>query len=122
MNTLVRSTTVTFNPRFSGYEPLNQDKDTNHGQQIKETCSKLMNSLSYRRNRAKQRQVFLRTYKLAPIHKLSGSKSQKVKKIAVKVKKFVASMVSFMRIGSLRSSSCKSAIAAASPIPIRKCF
>ncbi|XP_054813793.1 uncharacterized protein LOC129314383 [Prosopis cineraria] len=106
MTTLVRNGTMTFSRRYR-YEPLG------------------LKSVSYRRRRAKQRQIFLTTYRLSSFSqdfpadsKLTSSSSSsppKLKKVAVKVKKMVTSVLVFMRTGSFRSCNSKSAISATSP-------
>lgn len=81
-----------------------------------------MKSLSYRRKRAKQRQIFLKTYKLASTENLGqSSPSQKLKKAVVKVKTAFVSMVAFVRINSLGSCNSRNSIAASSPL-VRKIF
>ncbi|XP_027348494.1 uncharacterized protein LOC113860067 [Abrus precatorius] len=112
MSTLVRNTTLTFSRR-SRYELL--------GLQTKD---KMLKSISYRRRRAKQRQIFLTTYKLSSLDNTFGEpKRPKLKKVAVKVKKIVASVLMFMRTGSFRSCYSRSAISAtSSPSPNRKIF
>ncbi|KAG5033277.1 hypothetical protein JHK85_017259 [Glycine max] len=108
MSTLVRNTTLTFSRR-NRYELLGlQGKD------------KMVKSISYRRRRAKQRQIFLTTYKLSSLNSNTfGEPPQKpklkLKKVAVKVKKIVASVLMFMRVGSFRSCSSRSQISATSP-------
>ncbi|KAK4255484.1 hypothetical protein QN277_008482 [Acacia crassicarpa] len=102
MTTLVRDGTLTFSRRYR-YEPLG------------------LKSNSYRRRRAKQRQIFLTTYRLSsfaqdfPDSKPPSSSSPKLKKVAVKVKKMVNSVLIFVRTGSFKSCNSKSAISAASP-------
>jgi len=109
MNTLVRNTTLTFSRR-QGYELL--------GLQGKE---KTLKSVSYRRRRAKQRKIFLTTYKLSSLNTfVEQPQRPKIKRVAVKVKKIVNTVLFFMRTGSFRSCSSKSAISASSPVPIRK--
>lgn len=81
-----------------------------------------MKSLSYRRKRAKQRQIFLKTYKLASTENLGqSSPSQKLKKAVVKVKTAFVSMVACVRINSLGSCNSRNSIAASSPL-VRKFF
>lgn len=107
MSTLVRNTTLTFSRR-NRYELLGlQGKD------------KMVKSISYRRRRAKQRQIFLTTYKLSSLNSNTFVEPQKpklkLKKVAVKVKKIVTSVLMFMRVGSFRSCSSRSQISATSP-------
>ncbi|KAG5118987.1 hypothetical protein JHK82_033407 [Glycine max] len=95
MSTLVRNATLTFSRR-NRYELLGlQGKD------------KMVKSISYRRRRAKQRQIFLTTYKLSSLNSNTFVEPQKpklkLKKVAVKVKKIVTSVLMFMRVGSFRS-------------------
>ncbi|QCD87803.1 uncharacterized protein LOC114168832 [Vigna unguiculata] len=102
MSTLVRNTTLTFSRRYR-YEVLGlQGKD------------KMLKSISYRRRRAKQRKIFLTTYKLSSLDTNTFVEPQKpklkLKKVAVKVKKIMASVLMFMRVGSLRSCASRSAI------------
>ncbi|KAL2328250.1 hypothetical protein Fmac_021677 [Flemingia macrophylla] len=102
--TLVRNGTLTFSRRYR-YEVL--------GLQGKE---KMVKSISYRRKRAKQRKIFLTTYKLSSLdNTFVHPQRPKLKKVAVKVKKIVASVLMFMRTGSFRSCSSTSAISATSP-------
>ncbi|KAK2379808.1 hypothetical protein QL285_067570 [Trifolium repens] len=108
MDTLVRNTTLTFSRRYK-YEVL--------GLQGKE---KTLKSISYRKRRAKQRKIFLTTYKLSSLNNFVEPKKPKIKRVAVKVKKIVNSVLLFMRTGSFRSCCSKSAISASSPVPTRK--
>ncbi|RDX65522.1 hypothetical protein CR513_55818, partial [Mucuna pruriens] len=110
MSTLVRNTTLSFSRRYR-YEILGlQGKD------------KMLKSISYRRRRAKQRQIFLTTYKLSSINNNNNNNTfvepqrhkLKLKKVAVKVKKIMASVLMFMRVGSFRSCTSRSAISATS--------
>ncbi|KAF1885371.1 hypothetical protein Lal_00029260 [Lupinus albus] len=112
MSTLVRNTTLAFSRRHR-YEHLGlRDKEN------------LIKSISYRRRRAKQRKIFLTTYKLSSLDNnfvLETKKSKlKIKKVAVKVKKIMASVLMFMRTGSFRSCNSSSAISATSPVSNRK--
>ena len=113
MSTLVRNSTLSFSRkyRYESLGPLGKDK--------------MLKSISYRRRRAKQRQIFLTTYKLSSLDDfVVEPKRPKLKKVAVKVKKIVASVLMFMRTGSFRSgNSGRSAISVAtSPVPHRKAF
>ncbi|XVF66857.1 hypothetical protein PTKIN_Ptkin10aG0072200 [Pterospermum kingtungense] len=136
MNTLVRNATSNFSRRVDGYELLDQNNETREenigGGHPYRTFSKkraqsMVASLSYRRDRAKKRQIFLRSYKLSTVgdnwkQPKTQSQSRKLKKMVVKVKTVaVSAVVSFMRIGSFKSCNCRSGICAASPISIRKC-
>ncbi|KAK7324729.1 hypothetical protein VNO77_28528 [Canavalia gladiata] len=89
MNTLVRNTTLSRSRKYR-YQPLTLPK-----------------SISYRRTRAKQRKIFLATYKLSSIDSFPPSpKSPKLNKVPLKLKKFVASVFHFMRTAaSFRSKS-----------------
>lgn len=112
MTTLVRNPTLSFSRRHR-YEPLGL-----HGK------DNLLKSISYRRRRAKQRQIFLSTYKLSSLdnNNFVQHRNPKLKKVAVKVKKIMASVLLFMRTGSFRSCNSKSVTSAASPVSIRKTF
>ncbi|MED6108708.1 hypothetical protein PIB30_026683 [Stylosanthes scabra] len=116
MTTLVRNSTLSFSRKYR-YESLG-GRDN------------LVKSVSYRRRRAKQRQIFLTTYKLssldddlaaAAVVDSNHDKKNKMKKVAVKVKKIVASVLMFMRTASFRSSChnprTSAAIADATSLP-----
>ncbi|CAI0549818.1 unnamed protein product [Linum tenue] len=82
-------------------------------------------SPGYRITRARQRQIFLRSYQLASGSKLQRrlSRTGRLKKVAVKVKMVVASLVvSFMKVGGGLRSSCSSKVATcvASPVKISR--
>ncbi|XP_014493480.1 uncharacterized protein LOC106755780 [Vigna radiata var. radiata] len=114
MSTLVRNTTLTFSRRYR-YELLG----------LQGNKDKMLKSISYRRRRAKQRKVFLTTYKLSSLDNNTFVEPQKpklkLKKVAVKVKKIMASVLMFMRVGSLRSCASRPAISdGPSPVPNRK--
>ncbi|KAL1325158.1 hypothetical protein HN51_035247 [Arachis hypogaea] len=128
MSTLVRNSTLSFSRKYR-YESLGQLLGRD----------KMVKSISYRRRRAKQRQIFLTTYKLSSLNdddfdvvdngdnNNNNNKNKKpgMKKVAVKVKKIVASVLMFMRTASFRSSCnnprTSSAIAdATSPLSNRK--
>ncbi|XWS39478.1 hypothetical protein CRYUN_Cryun18bG0058100 [Craigia yunnanensis] len=130
MNTLVRNATSNFSRRVDGYELLDQNnerREANLGQYrtfSKKRAQSMVTSLSYRRDQANKRQIFLRSYKLSAVGdswEQPKTKSRKLKKMAVKVKTVVLSVVSLMRIGSLKSCNCRSVICAAAPISIKKC-
>lgn len=125
MNTLVRNTSVSRSRRFDGYEELEQARDNSrnnsvHGRfrafskRIKKDQShnyEMRVSPSYRRERAKQRQIYLKSFKLASVDSIRrrSMSLQKHNKLVMKVKKVVVSIVSWLRIGSaslIRSSSC----------------
>ncbi|KAK7312785.1 hypothetical protein VNO77_36919 [Canavalia gladiata] len=115
MNTLVRDTNPSVRRRYR-YEFLGlQGKD------------KMLKSISYRRKRAKQRQIFFTTYKLSSLDNTTTTfvepKRPKLNKVAVKVKKIVTSVLMFMRTGSFRSCNSTSSISAtSSPLPRRNNF
>ena len=137
MNTLmrIRSTTRSLNCGFDGYnEPL-MDR---HGQEVREEDSHgrrefskvrkeqpqyhnyMVHSLSYKRDRARKRRIFLKTYKL---EKLGTPRPRKIRKMVVKkVKKAVVSVVSFMRLGSLSPCSCRFSIYTSSPLHCKCCW
>ncbi|PSS16313.1 Beta-(1--_2)glucan export ATP-binding/permease protein like [Actinidia chinensis var. chinensis] len=130
MNTLVRNTTLHFSRRSSAaYQPLDQGGEaTGDDSPSRRTFSKrkstdqprkITTSLSFKLERAKRRQVFLRTYKLASLDGSKKSRSRKLKKFAVKVKSVFVSVVSFVRFNSLRS--CKSPHAS-SPTSVQKWY
>ncbi|CAK9151350.1 unnamed protein product [Ilex paraguariensis] len=132
MTTLVRNTTRHFSRRCEGYGPLDHSAEANpeygHGRRTfsrrkssTEHPNK-MTSLSYRRDRARKRHIFLQTYKLAYMDSSGKSRSRKLKKLAVKLKSAVVSVVSFIRLNSLRTFNYRSAICASSPSSIRNCF
>ncbi|GLT86933.1 hypothetical protein SLE2022_050400 [Rubroshorea leprosula] len=134
MAALLRDAAVNLSRRVDGFEQLdhqNSEKQKeSFGQRAlsrRRNGSKNMAALfsvHRRRERAKQRQIFLRTYKLSAVDNVGGrSKTDKLKKVAVKVRRVVVSMFGFMRnTGSLRSTcDCRSAICVASPTPIRRC-
>lgn len=103
MTTLVRNTTASISRRYR-YELIGlQGKDK-------------LKSISYRRKRAKQRKIFLTTYTLSSLNGFVEPKKPKLKRVAVKVKKIVSSVLMFMRTGSCsRSCNSRSAISAKSP-------
>ncbi|CAK8575616.1 unnamed protein product [Lathyrus sativus] len=108
MNALIRNTTLTFSRRHK-YELVSL--------QGKETTLK---SISYRRRRAKQRKIFLTTYKLSSLNHFVEPKRPKIKRVAVKVKNIANSVLMFMKTGTFRSCRSKSAISETSPVPNRK--
>ncbi|CAJ1956546.1 unnamed protein product [Sphenostylis stenocarpa] len=95
MTTFVRSTALSRSRRYR-YEALGAVPTTGRDHILK--------SVSYRRRRAKQRKVFLSTYQL---DSFSEPKSPKLNKIALKLKKFVASVLKLVQntAGSFRSKS-----------------
>ncbi|KAL4347389.1 hypothetical protein GQ457_17G024000 [Hibiscus cannabinus] len=124
MSSLVRNAAANFSRRVDGYELLDQNDGTKE-----ETCGQyrtfskrraqsVVASLSYRRERARKRQIFLRSYKLSAVGYDWGrpkTKPRRLRKVVLKVKKVVESLVSLIRIGSLKSCY------AAGPISIKKC-
>ncbi|OAY35251.1 hypothetical protein MANES_12G084600v8 [Manihot esculenta] len=99
MNTLVRSATTSLSRRLNGYEALDHYYDAfNRPENLggRTPASKPRNvhastthpagmaSLGYRIAKAKQRQIFLQSYKLASRSKLRRSRSGKLKKVVVK--------------------------------------
>lgn len=134
MNTLVRSATTSLSRRLNGYEALDHYCDAfNRPENLggRTPASKPRNvhastthpagmaSLGYRIAKAKQRQIFLQSYKLASRSKLRRSRSGKLKKVVVKVRTIVVSLVSFLRLGTSRSCSSRSAISISISSPIR---
>ncbi|KAK8657282.1 hypothetical protein V6N13_035532 [Hibiscus sabdariffa] len=127
MNSLVRNATANFSRRVDGYEPLDQSEEPKEGTSgqyrafSKRRAHSVLTSLSYRRDRAKKRLIFLRSYNLSAVGdgwgKPKAKPRRQLKKVVVKVKTVV---VSLMRIGSLKSYNCRSAICAAVPISIKK--
>ncbi|GMJ06419.1 hypothetical protein HRI_004311100 [Hibiscus trionum] len=124
MSSLVRNAAANFSRRVDGYELLDQSQGTKEETSGRYRTFSKRRSQSYRRDRARKRQIFLRSYKLSAVCDDRGRhemKPRKLKKVVLKVKKVVESLVSFMRIGSLKSCNCRSAIYAAVPISIKKC-
>ncbi|KDP24160.1 hypothetical protein JCGZ_25817 [Jatropha curcas] len=118
MDTLVRSYTRTkLSRRLNGYEPLDGMSKANLGRR---TPSKSMMMTSYRVTRAKQRQIFLQSYKLTSRSELRTSRSRKLKKVVVKVKTVLVSFMSFLRVGASRSCISRSAICTSSPTRVTK--
>uniref|UniRef100_A0A7N2MD00 Uncharacterized protein n=1 Tax=Quercus lobata TaxID=97700 RepID=A0A7N2MD00_QUELO len=84
MNTLILNTTKSFNRELDGYgyEQLDQSEETreekNHGRRTfstRKSHNNMVHSLSYKRDRAKQRRIFLKSYNLASMDSLRGSRS-----------------------------------------------
>ena len=130
MNALIRNTTKSFNRELDGYgyKQLDQSEETreekNHGRRTfsrRKSHNNMVHSLSYKSDRAKQRRIFLKSYKLASMDSLRRSTStRKLRKTVIKVKKVVVSIVSSIRIGLTRSCNCRLSIRASSPILHRK--
>ncbi|KAJ0112587.1 hypothetical protein Patl1_02216 [Pistacia atlantica] len=126
MNTLVRNPT-SISRRFNGYEPLDQrpfEDTSDHDYQWRRNFSKrrkdpnysMVKSFSYRRTRAKQRQIFLKSYTLSSENLgQSNSRSSKLKKAVITMKAMAVSVVAFMSMDSLRSCNSRAAIDASSP-------
>ncbi|KAF8369477.1 hypothetical protein HHK36_032504 [Tetracentron sinense] len=126
MNTLVRSTTLAFSRRSSYYQVLDQSSSKKWGDhgRSRRTSSKrkkesphMATSFSYRRDRAKKRQIFLQSYKLASVDSRAQSTSRKLKKMIMNLKSVVVSIVAFTRIASLRSCNTPAAICTSTPRP-----
>ncbi|KAK7272360.1 hypothetical protein RJT34_28898 [Clitoria ternatea] len=101
MATLVRNTTFSRTHKHR-YSPLTLTSPTSTAR------DRILNSISYRTKRAKQRKIFLTTYKLSSIDSFAAAqpKSPKLHKVAFKLKKIVATVFNFMRTsGSFRSNS-----------------
>ncbi|KAL0307484.1 UNVERIFIED_CONTAM: hypothetical protein Scaly_2981600 [Sesamum calycinum] len=126
MNTVSKNPTVRISRRAEEYSheaEERRDGHHNHGWRIfsrrrsSQNLSGMTSSWSYRRERARKRQIFLRTYKLGSISsrgKFERS-GRKLKKMVVKVKSAMVSILAFVRGGALRSCESRSAIRAASP-------
>ncbi|KAL0406183.1 UNVERIFIED_CONTAM: hypothetical protein Slati_3932200 [Sesamum latifolium] len=132
MNTISRNPTVRISRRAKEYSyeaEERRDSHHNHGWRIfsrrrsSQSLSGLRSSWSYRRERARKRQIFLQTYKLGSISsrgKFEGS-GRKLEKMVVKVKSAMISVLAFVRGGALRSCESRSAIRAASPTRVVRC-
>lgn len=139
MTSLVRNTPLRFSRRVDGYEPLDQpecteasmqnDEDRSHSvrrtimklkRSVKQRSSPIMlSSISYRRERARKRNIFLQSYKLESSKNL---RKKKLKKIVLKVKCAMISIFSFMRAHSIKScTNYNSGIGAVSPARVIKC-
>ncbi|TXG55200.1 hypothetical protein EZV62_020456 [Acer yangbiense] len=128
MNTLVRSTTTrNFSRRFDGYESLDLNSEAgrheDHQHHRRNNSSKrrkqphsVVKTFSYRRDRARTRQIYLKSYTLTTSREnLGKSGSGKLKKVAIKVKAVAVSVVAFIRMDSFRSCNTRSATDAFSP-------
>lgn len=140
MNALVRNTTVSRSRRFGcGYEDLSSSRgrmrSSLSGRSRKSDPQQyhygMRASSSYRRERAKHRQIYLKTYKLASVDTIRRRtmclpQEGHNNKLVMKVKKVVASMVLLLRIGAaslIKSSSscdCPSSVRASSPSRLLK--
>ncbi|GMY10065.1 hypothetical protein FCV25MIE_05304 [Fagus crenata] len=99
MNTLIRNSTTTFNRGVDVYEPLdpsgatrdanNHDRGTYSRRRHKKEPHNMVHSVRYKRDRAKQRRIFLKTYELKSMDTLGRSRSRKQRKMVFKMKKVV---------------------------------
>ncbi|KAH7860482.1 hypothetical protein Vadar_013918 [Vaccinium darrowii] len=108
MNSLIRNATLRFSRRSGDHDQR----------------PKMSNSLSYRRERANKRRIFLRTYNLASSdnhYSRKSNRSRKLKKVVAKVKSALVSVMLFARFRSLRPGSSPSP-ASIFASPVRKCF
>ncbi|KAJ4832094.1 hypothetical protein Tsubulata_050442 [Turnera subulata] len=118
--TLVRNPTKSFSRRFDGYKPLdryNIKHKISRNEDEDDEPRVLVPSFSYRRARARQRQIYLKSYKLATSRKsnnLRRSRSGKLRKMVAKVRTAVFSLVSFMRVGA--SCNSRGAICVSNPM------
>ncbi|OWM78636.1 hypothetical protein CDL15_Pgr002807 [Punica granatum] len=125
MNTLSRSATARLShSSLNLYEPLDQSRhelkksktrrfnsrrssSKRSKKRSSEPLISLPHSSSYRQERARQRQIFLKTYKLSSVDSLKKCQPRKlVKKALLKLRRVAVRIVSIARIGSLRSCSC----------------
>ncbi|KAL3353103.1 hypothetical protein AABB24_020876 [Solanum stoloniferum] len=138
MTSLVRNTPLHFSRRVDGYEPLDQpvcteasmqnDEDRSHSvrrtimklkRSVKQSSPITLSSISYRRERARKRNIFLQSYKLESSKNL---RKKKLKKIVLKVKCAMISVFSFMRAHSIKScTNSNSGIGGVSPARVIKC-
>ncbi|XP_027343328.1 NDR1/HIN1-like protein 6 [Abrus precatorius] len=96
MATLIRNTTLSRSRKYK-YEPLTSPAFASGSGR-----EKFLKSISYRRRRAKQRKIFLTTYKLSSLDSFSPQpNSRKLKRVALKLKKFVASFLKLMQTAAL---------------------
>lgn len=129
MNTMVKTTTFLLSPANScAYELLNHGSEATNNESedrwrtapgrdewSRVTCDE----------RVRHRRVFLRTYKLASADSLGKRRKRsiirckKLRKIVIKAKRLVVSMVSFAQA---RACDCRSAINVSCPQPITRCF
>ncbi|KAJ6878189.1 hypothetical protein NC651_030817 [Populus alba x Populus x berolinensis] len=104
--------TKNFSRRMNGYQPLDR-YDSMHSNDPRD--------MGYRTARAKQRQVFLKSYRLASRTRLRRrSRSLKLKKVVAKVRMIVLSVVSFTRGNALKSCHSRSSICVSSPKKLYK--
>ncbi|KAK4749790.1 hypothetical protein SAY87_027239 [Trapa incisa] len=134
MNTLLRTATVRFSPSpLHIYVPLDDGHkltknrtgrrfsssrrpSTRRIKRSPEQPTNLSCSISYRQRRARQRQIFLRTYRLASIKSLAKSRPRKlVEKAFLRLRRVAVRIISLVRIRSARSCSCISGAVSGSP-------
>lgn len=133
MNTLLRSTTARLSPSpLSLYVPLDgshelkknrtrrfssqRSSSSKRKKRSSEQPISLPPPFSYRRDRVRQRQIFLKTYKLSSVESIKKSRPRKlVKKAFLKLRRVALKIISIARIGSRRSCSCISGAISASP-------
>lgn len=120
MEAVSRNATVRFSRMSEEYHSYDGGARGGGGWRIfstRRSNHNLMTSWSYRRDRARKRQIFLQTYKLG--NDSSDEKlmrSRKLKKMVVRVKTAVVSALAFMGGGALRSCNSRAAIPAASRV------
>ncbi|MCD7462217.1 hypothetical protein HAX54_048013 [Datura stramonium] len=139
MTSLVLNTPLRFSRRVDRYEALDQpksievskgdDEDRSHGgrsiimklrrsgKQRSASSPIMLSSISYRR----KRNIFLHSYKLKTNSEKLRNR-RKLKKIVVKVKSAMVSVLSFMRAHTMKScTNSNSGIGAASPVRVIRC-
>ncbi|KAI6672939.1 hypothetical protein NL676_000845 [Syzygium grande] len=137
MNTMVKTTTFVLSPanflhsspaNSCAYELLNRGSEVTNDESDDQwgTASKRDEwSRVMRDERARHRRVFLRMYKLASVDSLGKRRKRsiirckKLRKIMIKAKRLVVSIVSFSRP---RACDCRSAINVSCLRPITRCF
>ncbi|KAL1817514.1 hypothetical protein ACET3Z_020088 [Daucus carota] len=120
MNSLVKNTTLRFSRRRAdlqaSYEPLDQSFAEDDYRQNLTTSRRKVTSvdnetkgLSYKRDRAKKRLIYLQSYNLGSGEMSSRKmlKSRKLNRAAVRVKSVAVSVVSFIRTSSVTVPSYK---------------
>lgn len=133
MNTLSRARTGRYESMDLGDDPAKREPDRGwraFSRRKKESRNLMLfyDPSGHRRERAKQRQIFLKTYTLSSMEGSDSevkSKPKNLRKaVAVKVKKAVVSVVSFMRISSVSLWSCKSGsgVRPSRATPFGSCF
>eukprot|EP00262_Sarcandra_glabra_P007771 TRINITY_DN20713_c0_g2_i1.p1 TRINITY_DN20713_c0_g2~~TRINITY_DN20713_c0_g2_i1.p1 ORF type:complete len:131 (+),score=8.45 TRINITY_DN20713_c0_g2_i1:42-434(+) len=101
MSSLVRSTTLAFNRRFDYYQVLDQSK-RDARKTVNKSKGEHVRSFGSRLERAKKRQIFLRSYKLT-LKTRDESIPLKFKKTMIRVKTAVFSFFAFVGLKSLTS-------------------